>query len=200
MAKNVAGDLYVDIDGQLMEIKRQLRQKEGYPYDPMRLVEHLQAAIEGNLVNRYGQPFESDVYPIVVDYGKSVEEMVGLGRYDWSNSDIASKNFPTKCTGKTGITVELIHFNQVISSDEAIKKLDKMGFRPAELHELLAFGEKYPEIQREFSIIALGSVWQDPYGDRGVPYLDRGGSGRHLNLRWIVRDWHGLCRFAAVRK
>ena len=35
MATKVAGDLYVDIDGQIGEIKRQLRQKEGYPFDPM---------------------------------------------------------------------------------------------------------------------------------------------------------------------
>lgn len=57
MAPQVAGDLYVGIDGQLREIKRQLRQKGGYPYDPMKLVGHLQAAIEGNLVNLHGQPF-----------------------------------------------------------------------------------------------------------------------------------------------
>jgi hypothetical protein len=55
----VAGDLYFDIHGQLLEIIRQLRQKEGYPYDSMKLVDHLQAAIEGKLVNRHGQPFAS---------------------------------------------------------------------------------------------------------------------------------------------
>lgn len=57
----VAGDLYIDIDGQMWEIKRQLRQKEGYPYDPMQLVEHLQAAIEGNLVDRCGQLFSKKI-------------------------------------------------------------------------------------------------------------------------------------------
>jgi hypothetical protein len=53
----VAGDLYFDIDGQIFEIKRQLRQKGGYPFDPMRLAEHLQAAIEGHLVDHNGDPF-----------------------------------------------------------------------------------------------------------------------------------------------
>lgn len=56
--KRVAGDLYADIDGQMLEIKRQLRQRDGYPYDPMQLVDHLQAAIEGNLVSRHGKLFE----------------------------------------------------------------------------------------------------------------------------------------------
>lgn len=56
MATPVSGDLYFDIDGQLLEITRQLRQKGGYPYDPMQLVEHLQAAIEGNFVDHNGEP------------------------------------------------------------------------------------------------------------------------------------------------
>ncbi len=50
MAYNfVEGDLriYYDLDGQLEEFKRQLRQKGGYPYDPMLLRDFLQRGIEG---------------------------------------------------------------------------------------------------------------------------------------------------------
>ena len=47
MAMQVAGELYYDIDGQLAEIKRQLRQIAGYPYDPAKLKVALQDAIEG---------------------------------------------------------------------------------------------------------------------------------------------------------
>ena len=43
----VAGELYESITGQLFEIGRQLRQKGGYPYDPERLKQALQAVIEG---------------------------------------------------------------------------------------------------------------------------------------------------------
>ncbi len=49
MATQVAGELYFEIDGQLLEIKRQLRQREGYPYDPEQLRIALQNAIEGRL-------------------------------------------------------------------------------------------------------------------------------------------------------
>lgn len=31
-----------------------------------------------------------------------------------------------------------------------------MGYRLAELHELLAFGKRYPGVQRKFPIIAFG--------------------------------------------
>lgn len=47
MATKVAGELYESITGQLFEIGRQLRQPNGYPFDPERLKTHLQAAIEG---------------------------------------------------------------------------------------------------------------------------------------------------------
>ena len=47
MATKVAGELYYELDGQLSEIKRQLRQPNGYPFDPKKLKEFLQLAVEG---------------------------------------------------------------------------------------------------------------------------------------------------------
>jgi len=141
-----------------------------------------------------------NAYSAVVDYGKSVEEMVKLGRYDWSSNNITSEHFPTKRIGKTEIVVDLVHFNRRIGTDEALKELDRMGYRPAELYELLAFGEKYPEIQRGFPVIALGSVWRSSGGNRYVPCLGGSGFRRYLDLHWIEGGWGGLYRFAAVRK
>lgn len=141
-----------------------------------------------------------NAYPIVVDYGKSMEEMVESGRYDWSDNNITSEHFPTERIGKMEIAVELVHFNRYIGIDEALQEFDRMGYRPAELYELLAFGEKYPEIQREFPIVALGSVWQASHGNCCAPYLCGHGSERRLHLDWLGDDWDGICRFAAVRK
>jgi hypothetical protein len=140
------------------------------------------------------------VYPLSVDYERSVEDLVKAGGYDWANSDITSRNFPTKRKGRAEVVVELIHFNRYISTDEVLRELDRMGFRPAKLHELLAFGEKYPEAQRRFSVVALGSVWLDRDGFRHVPYLDGHGSSRVLYLRWYVFGWFGFYWFAVVRK
>jgi len=47
MANIVKGEEYYNLDGQLAEIKRQLRQPNGYPFDPEKLKKHLQNAIEG---------------------------------------------------------------------------------------------------------------------------------------------------------
>ena len=48
-------------------------------------------------------------------------------------------------------------------------------------------------------ILYIGSVWQNPNGHRNVPYLNRNGSKRNLNLNWVEDDWDAVCRFAAVR-
>mgnify|MGYP001595785444 CR=1 FL=1 len=49
MAPRVAGGLHESINVQLLEIGRQLRQPNGYPFSPEALKAHLQDAIEGRL-------------------------------------------------------------------------------------------------------------------------------------------------------
>lgn len=113
------------------------------------------------------------VYPTTFDYSEPVEEKVTAGRYDWSNNDITSAHFPTKRTGTVKSGIKLFHFNRNISSEEAIQEMDKEGYRPAEACELLDFGKKHPDVQREFPIVALGSVWRRLRGRRFVVCLGR---------------------------
>ena len=143
---------------------------------------------------------KKSVYWIRVNYAMSVKEMVKLGNYDWANSDINTRNFPTTRTGKADIEVELLHFNRKISSGDALKEIDKLGYRAAELHEFLAFGAKYPDVQREFPIIELGSVWRRSDGYCSVASLFRDGLERYLDFGSLGSIWLDCCRFAAVRK
>lgn len=142
---------------------------------------------------------KKNVYSLTVDYSCSIEDAVKAGNYDWKNRDINSRNFPTKKSGIAEVDVELLHFNRDMSMEEVLAELDKRGLRPAELHELLKLEEKFPNLQRKFPIIALGSVWRSPGGARGCPYLGRVRFKRGLNLTWIGSSWDG-CRFAAIRK
>jgi hypothetical protein len=58
MAGNtVTGKEYYDLDGQLLEIKRQLRQNSGYPFDAYRLGKALQDIIEGRFKLRESERF-----------------------------------------------------------------------------------------------------------------------------------------------
>jgi len=193
MARKIAGELYESISEQLFEIGRQLRQPSGYPFDPQILKKYLQNVIEGK--------FDCAVsaFVVTVNYDLSVEAAVKAGKYDWSDDDITSRNSRSNHKGTADVEITLVHFNRFTKSDEVIRELDKQNLRPAELLELLAFGAKYPELQRDFPIVGLNSVWQDPDGGRRCAYLYGGGSGRNLCLDWFDVKWGIFCRFAAVR-
>jgi hypothetical protein len=146
---------------------------------------------------------KNDEIVLSVDYSRTVQEMINAGKYGWTNDNITEKHFPlpTELNGKkVSVSTKLFHFNRPINSQDAIKEMDKAGYRPATLAELLALGEKQPELQKEFPIVALGSIWTDALGDRDVPFLDVYGLERRLSLYWFDFDWYDGCRFLAVRK
>lgn len=139
------------------------------------------------------------VYEFVVNFALSLVDMIKAGAYDWVNPSITEVNFPKTGTRETVVSAELIHFNKFISSDNAVLEMDKLGYRSATIHELLSFGAKNPDVQRQFPIVALGSSCEVP-GYRRVAYLDRVVSRRDLGLSWWDVGWGGGCRFLGVRK
>ncbi len=137
---------------------------------------------------------------VMVDYGQTLRKMVLAGEYDRVNDDITSKHFPVRGSGRKEVEITLFHFNRLISSGDAIAQMAKAGYRPALAEELLALGVAYKKLQKQFPIVALGSVWRNPDGGRDMPCLDWwDGLGRYLGLGWFEYDWNGRCRFAAVR-
>ncbi len=139
------------------------------------------------------------VLRITVDYSLSLEQMIALGQYDWKNDDITTERFPVKGKGKKEVVGELVKYEENMSSDKVLADLDSKGLRPATHEELLAFGAAFPELQRKFPIVALGSV-AGVGGDRCVACLDGDDSGRDLSLGWFGLGWDAFCRFLAVRK
>ncbi|MDD2354362.1 MAG: hypothetical protein PHH52_02255 [Patescibacteria group bacterium] len=140
---------------------------------------------------------------LVIDYTKTVEQVIADSNYDWKNDDITAQHFPVspEMIGKKAeVSAKLFHFNRGISSDDVISEMDKAGYRPATLMELLVLGFLFPELQRQFPIVALGSVWHSARGSHHVPYLSVDGSERSLYLLWFGGDWGPHCRFLGVRK
>ncbi|MFA4942506.1 MAG: hypothetical protein WC564_02605 [Patescibacteria group bacterium] len=140
---------------------------------------------------------------LTVDYAKTVNQAVADGKYNAANNDISSENFPVpgELIGKkVKISGKIFHFNRGISSEDVIKEMDEAEFRPATLMELLAFGAAYPELQKQYSIIALGSFWIDYDRRRYVPYLGKDSVDRRLDLDQFGNDWRAWYRFFGVRK
>ncbi|MFH1047832.1 MAG: hypothetical protein V1738_06025 [Patescibacteria group bacterium] len=140
-------------------------------------------------------------YRITVDRGRTLGEAIAAGRYDSVDSDINSRNYsePSPVPGEAEAV--LVHLDRVATTAEAEAGIAHPGLRPVTLWELLAFGERYPDVQRQFPVIALGSSWIDSYGGRVVPLLFGCSGGRGLGLSWDDPGdiWLDDCRFLAVR-
>lgn len=173
---------------------------QGWINNPASLQRILREALSPPAPSNTEYARTADIYSVTVDYTIPLADMVAAGKYDWVNSEITAEHFPTKGEGRVEVKISLACFNRVMESNEVITELDKLGLRPATLPELLAFGAKYPDVQRGFPVVALGSVWRDADGSRGVPCLSGDGSERLLSLDWFGDRWGGRYRFAAVSK
>lgn len=148
--------------------------------------------------------FESgtaESYQLTVDYDRSLAAMVKAGRYVYTNDNITAKNFPIEGSGTVESEGVLVHLDRYASTEEVEQEIAKRGLRPTTIEELLAFGETYPDVQREFPVVALGSSWVDR-GYRYVPYLWSHVDERSLYLFSDVPgdQWSPDYRFLAVRK
>lgn len=138
-------------------------------------------------------------FSLTVDYDQSLVEMVAAGNYDSVNPHIADDNFPVG-SGEPEVEAVLVYLDHVASYNKVIQGLGRRDLRPATLPELLAFGAKYPDLQRQYPIVALGSVWAARFGIRRVGCLWSYYGQRKLYLLWYVFRCDKKDRFLAVRK
>ena len=138
---------------------------------------------------------------VLVDETKTVDELVKACKFDWVNDNITSANFPNPADGTTGNQeLALFHFGKTMSFDAVISEMNKDGYEPATIWDLLGLAQKEQNLQRQFPIVALKSVWQDPGLYRLVPFLCSGADGRSLRLGCLGGGWLGGSRFLARRK
>jgi len=144
-----------------------------------------------------------DIFRLSVDYSQSLEQMIAAGQYDWTNDSITAQRFPIEGNCVVEFEGRYFHFNRNISSENVIKEIEAADtanpWSTAKIEHVLSHGKTFPEEQRKFPIIGLGSV-AEVLGNRDVPYLDRLDSERELDLGWFDDDWDPVCRFLAVRK
>ncbi len=140
-----------------------------------------------------------EVYRTVVDYSQTFDQMVAVGDYGWESEHAVSANWPISGEGEVEHEMVLLHFNRTMTSDEVLTYMKQEGLKSAKVEDLLAFGAAHPETQREFPIVELGTVWLCFGGGRYVLCLSRGDRSRDLNVDWRVSDWHGYCRFLAIK-
>ncbi len=144
----------------------------------------------------------SGIFQLTIDYNRTIEELLQAGRYDWPNKNITEEHFPRLCiSGKEERKYKLFHFSREISSDDAVREMSKAGFDPAGPHEMLVFGEEFPEIQRKFFIVGLGNpIWRSSNGIWYVVVLYSSGPNRNARNAFLHAwdsDWDSRSHFLA---
>lgn len=123
--------------------------------------------------------------------------------YDSISPSINNRNFKISKRGEFTRDVVLIKFGGSYSSTQGINdEMTKLGFRPADLLELLEFGNVNRALQKEFPIFALGSSWARKGSSRiRFPNLGASISGdRRVNLSELSHEEIAYAWFASIQK
>ncbi len=163
MATKIAGELYYDLDGQLLEIKRQLRQPNGYPFDPEKLKLHLQNAIEG----RFGSV--NGAKKLSLKFLELIAGNIAINTAAFPKDSFFSKNGPVKLYfGDNFSNWILAAMPDVIPAFEGTllkTRLTKYMYDSEILDEL---GHPEPFTISEFSAIVRELLQKQPNGEDGI--------------------------------
>lgn len=139
----------------------------------------------------------ASIFRVHVDYGLSVEEAKMMGNYHRTSLDINERNFPRTRIWSADIDIHLLSFPDM-TSDQIIKKLNKMIMRPIELPELLALGAQYPDEQTKNPLVALGAVCWGQKIYKSVAILSKDEYGRYVDRVCYDNKWPPHVRFPAI--
>ncbi len=216
MATKVAGEQYYELDGQLLEFKRQLRQPGGYPFDPEILKKYLQNGIEGKFF--FGEPKVFLAKPFNPAEFISKDWAIWKGPIDGDGLS-GEEEIDKRALALTEIELSSLSFETCLKEGEKLIKGEEKLRRLKEKPDLVRLGGNVflglwldYQANKENSALKwlfrnrkityldfLGLVLRNPGGHRGVLYLYRLGDGEWCwHYRWLENDWHGD-GFSAVR-
>ncbi len=148
---------------------------------------------------------QDNVFVVTVHYDFSHTKQMKAGKFDWVTDydhNVIRKPPTEHLSPLPQSTVEqritLVHLNRYARREEIIAEMEKLNVRPVTSPEFLALTKAYPDLQRQFPLVGLGSVWVDSNGSRFVLHAFNDSDERELGLRWDDVQWSGNCRFPAV--
>ena len=105
----------------------------------------------------------SETLTLHMDYDASYSHMIEEGKYeqvnyyfDWLHERFWAEDAHT---GKRDIQIRLFTFGGCnMTTEQIIEEMDKEGFRPATVKELLAFGAEFPDCHMDGETVALSRI------------------------------------------
>ena len=206
MATKVSGELYYELDGQLLEFKRQLRQLNGYPFNPEMLKRYLQNGIEGKFFFGESKSFLTKSF--------KPAEFIGKGWTVWKGPIDGDG-----LSGEEDVDKRSLSLSEIKLASLFFETCLKEGEKPIKGEEKLRRLKERPDLIRLGGNVFLG-LWFDyqankknsamewlfqnrkityldffglilryPDGDRRVLYLYRDGGGWSWHCSWLGNAW-----------
>jgi len=196
MATIVTGEQYMGIDGKLYDIKRQLRQKDGYPFDLRRLDRALQAIVEGK--------FPSEVEP------STFQKLLAACWLGYVDSHFSEERFPLEQIAPDEDEWEVYehhfyepHFGSFVDGERALKELEAMRVcrllnGPRRAMEF--FARHHAGIQVGHPLIITGHWEAKESCDRVVPVFDCRYQQNELRLERLRRHFEQRYGWLVLRR
>lgn len=134
--------------------------------------------------------------------GRTTEELVRDGAYNYVNPNIISAKFPVRQMKRGPREIVLLEFDHDPTSDEVLAEAERRGDLERPTYEdALYFGVEHPEVQRERPVVFLHEpVEIGTFSFGHLLYLWSSRGSRSLDLSFFGNWWNRNFRFAFVRK
>lgn len=200
MATKVEGEQYYGLDGQLLEIKRQLRQENGYPFNPEDLKRHLQEAIEGRFKKRWREE-DKTIYFEVTSDGTTGEAWItsltnkGFCLSDYAKQLLCSEDFiPTNgVTYKIAVLKGMLFEDSNRTTENIRAEAEGRSFATSPPEVACLIRDKISDEELEamglYWIITMHEPIKDSDGGPGLLGAGRGGGGGRLGTYYDYPDY-----------
>jgi len=174
----VSAEQYQEIDKRILEIKRQLNQKGGYPYDPDKLSLTLQAVVEGRFKAVGGKFPCQTLCPDLIPAGYEVIEDVEPSQFQVKDLKLV----PFLEDGENYVDGEELR--------QRAKKL-KANLGLADAKFIMDHQNEIPTEFRDKYLVFTGTLLHSLGGELSVAYLSWSRGRWYLSFYWLGHGWFG---------
>ena len=138
----------------------------------------------------------------IVDYDRSIADLIANGQYFNASSYISEENFPRKENerGKKQVTFRTFWFDRDIELEEVLRKMKEDQFRPASVRELLLFrevvgAEFFKQSITSLEVVNIGTCASPRVVDIWNDYQDF-----LVIILCTVHKWFRTCHFLGIQE